>query len=72
MNERVFSVKIKNRNICPTTIAIEKAPPSFHDKLLQNFLIKKQKSFENCFTFSSNMWKPHLSIFNRLKMNKNQ
>jgi len=39
--------------------------------LLQSFSIfKNKKGFENYFKFSSDLWKPHPSIFNRLKMGK--
>ena len=54
-----------------TTFAIENAPPSPHDNLLQNLsILKNKKGFENYFKFSSNLWKPHPSVFNRLKMGK--
>ena len=54
-----------------TTFAIENAPPFSHDNLLQKFsILKNKKGFKNYFKFSSDLWKPHPSIFNRLKMRK--
>ena len=54
-----------------TTFAIENAPPSSHDNLVQNFsILKNKKGFENYFKFSSDLWKPHPSIFSRFKNRK--
>ena len=54
-----------------TAFAIENAPPSSHDNLLQKFsILKNKKGFENFIKFSSNLWKPHPSIFNRLVKGK--
>ena len=50
-----------------TTFALENAPPSSHDNLLQKLsILENKKGFKNYFKFSSDLWKPHPSILSRL------
>ena len=45
-----------------------KSPPPSHDLLLIFFILKEKNGFKNYFELSSDLWKPHSSIFIRVEM----